>query len=122
MTVLVATLALAAGVHHHEGCNTNVCERRVDRKEHAKTVRRWRATARPFRPWLAKVRWCESRSNYRAISPDGTYTGAYQFDDQTWTSVGGTTRRAMWAEPMEQDYRAVRLRMARGVAPWPVCG
>lgn len=122
MTALLASvLALWAG-HHHEGCLTDRCERRVDRREHLKTVRKWRQVSSRFASWLASVKWCESRGNYGAIDPTGSYTGAYQFDDQTWRSVGGTTARAMWAEPAEQDYRAVLLRLRRGTQPWPVCG
>jgi hypothetical protein len=121
MALVASLVALVVG-HHHDGCRTDACERRVDRKEHLKTVRKWRRVAHPFRWWLARVRFCESRNDYGAIDPTGTYTGAYQFDDQTWASVGGTTARAMYAEPAEQDYRAVMLRIERGVRPWPVCG
>lgn len=121
MTVLLMAAALWGGAHH-PGCRTEDCERRVDRREHLKTVRRWRQRARPWRGWLASVRWCESRNDYGAVSPSGAYTGAYQFDDQTWRSVGGTTARAMFASVPEQDYRAVVLRLRRGTAPWPVCG
>lgn len=121
MTALLMTAALWAGAHH-PGCRTDVCERRVDHREHAKTMRRWRRRARPFRAWLASVRWCESRDDYGAVDPTGTYTGAYQFDDPTWRSVGGTTSRAMHAARVEQDFRAVVLRLRRGTAPWPVCG
>ena len=90
------------------------CQRRVinDRR---------RAAIRPYRVWLRNLRQCEATGNYRAVSPSGLYTGAYQFDDQTWRSVGGSGR-AMHAGKVEQDWRAVLLRKRRGVAPWPVCG
>ena len=32
---------------------------------------------------LLRLRMCESTDNYRAISPSGTYRGAYQFDQPT---------------------------------------
>lgn len=70
---------------------------------------------------LEAIAACESGGNYRAVDPSGTYTGAYQFDDQTWRSVGGTGR-AGDASLSEQDQRAARLHAERGAAPWPVCG
>ncbi|MEL7208753.1 MAG: transglycosylase family protein [Actinomycetota bacterium] len=39
---------------------------------------------------LASIRACESGGNYGAVSPNGQYRGAYQFDYQTWASVGGS--------------------------------
>lgn len=70
---------------------------------------------------LAKIRRCESRGNYSAVSPSGRYRGAYQFDLPTWRSVGGTGDPAA-ASPTEQDYRALLLLRARGTRPWPNCG
>lgn len=70
---------------------------------------------------LAAIRQCESRGNYQAVDSSGTYFGAYQFDVQTWASVGGAGNPAA-APAREQDYRAARLYQARGAAPWPVCG
>lgn len=49
------------------------------------------------------------------------YRGTYQFDCQTWRSVGGTGDPAA-ASPEEQRARAERLRAERGNQPWPVCG
>lgn len=80
-----------------------------------------RAEIRPYRAWLRRLRWCESTNNYRAVGAGGLYTGAYQFDDASWQSVGGKGR-AMYAGKLEQDYRAVLLRKRRGTQPWPVCG
>jgi hypothetical protein len=76
-----------------------------------------RATGAP----LASIRACESGGNYGAISPGGTYRGAYQFDYQTWQSVGGSGDPAA-ASPAEQDRRAAILYSQRGAQPWPVCG
>jgi len=118
MTLLLTVLALAGA--HHEGCNTNACERRVDRKEHAKTVHKWRRTARPYRGWLSAVRWCESRGNYATNTGNGFF-GAYQFTLPSWWSVGGRVMPHL-ASPPEQDYRAVRLLWVQGRGAWPVCG
>lgn len=69
--------------------------------------------------WAA-LRECESSGNYH--DRDSTrYRGAYQFDRQTWASVGGVGDPAA-ATPAEQDMRARRLYAARGRQPWPICG
>lgn len=49
------------------------------------------------------------------------YRGLYQFDCQTWRSVGGSGDPAA-ASPAEQRARAEILRSQRGNQPWPVCG
>ncbi len=69
--------------------------------------------------WAA-LRRCESGGNYATNSGNGFY-GAYQFDLQTWQSVGGTGLPSD-APPWEQDARARALYAARGDAPWPICG
>ena len=70
---------------------------------------------------LAAIRACESSGNYGAVSANGRYRGAYQFDQQTWQSVGGSGDPAA-ASPAEQDSRAARLQSQRGSNPWPSCG
>ena len=69
--------------------------------------------------WEA-LRQCESTGNYQVNTGNGYY-GAYQFDQSTWESVGGTGR-PHWAEPVEQDARARLLYARRGWQPWPICG
>ena len=69
----------------------------------------------------AAIRACESGGVYGAVSSNGRYRGAYQFDRQTWQSVGGTGDPAA-ASPAEQDARAAQLRSQRGSNPWPNCG
>ena len=120
MTVLVATLAMVASVHHHEGCNTNVCERRVDRKEHAKTVRRWRRIVQPYDPWLTRTARCESGLRWHINTGNGFY-GGLQFTLPSWRAVGGYGF-PHWATPLEQKFRGVRLLWAQGRSAWPVCG
>ena len=70
---------------------------------------------------LAAIRACESGGDYGAVSSSGTYRGAYQFDDATWQSVGGSGDPAA-ASPAEQDMRAQMLYEQSGSSPWPVCG
>lgn len=70
---------------------------------------------------LSSVRRCESGGDYGAVSSSGKYRGAYQFDQQTWESVGGSGDPAA-ASPSEQDNRANALQQQRGASPWPNCG
>lgn len=70
---------------------------------------------------MACIRECESHGDYGAVSSGGTYRGAYQFDQTTWESVGGTGDPAA-APPEEQDARAAALYSQQGSSPWPNCG
>ncbi|HSH31673.1 MAG TPA: transglycosylase family protein [Candidatus Saccharimonadales bacterium] len=70
---------------------------------------------------LGGLRNCESGGDYGAVSRSGKYRGAYQFDQQTWESVGGSGDPAA-ASPAEQDARARDLMARRGNSPWPTCG
>ncbi|HET6298099.1 MAG TPA: transglycosylase family protein [Kribbella sp.] len=96
-----------------------------------KTVRKPRATrSETNRPTTSssvtmsaawkKVANCESSGNPRAVNPAGYY-GLFQFDKQTWRSVGGTGNPAQ-ASAAEQLMRAKKLYAQRGASPWPVCG
>jgi LysM repeat protein len=67
-----------------------------------------------------KVAQCESGGNPRAVNPAGYY-GLFQFDLQTWRSVGGSGNPAK-ASAAEQLMRAKKLYAQRGAQPWPVCG
>jgi hypothetical protein len=69
---------------------------------------------------LQRIAECESGGNPRAISPDGTYRGKYQFDQQTWEANGGSGD-PVDASESEQDRIAHKLYTARGTAPWPNC-
>lgn len=72
-------------------------------------------------PGWEKLRQCESGGNYSAVSANGLYHGAYQFDVGTWRSIGGQGLPSL-ASPAEQDLRAQLLYNERGSAPWPHCG
>jgi hypothetical protein len=69
---------------------------------------------------LAGIAACESGGNYATNTGNGFY-GAFQFDLQTWQSVGGSGLPSD-ASPAEQNMRAARLYAQRGSSPWPVCG
>lgn len=69
---------------------------------------------------LDRIAKCESGNNPRAISPNGTYRGAWQFDLGTYHSNGGV------GDPIDSSYAvqksvAATLYAKRGGAPWPVC-
>ena len=70
---------------------------------------------------LEGIAACESGGDPSAVSPDGQYRGKYQFDQQTWASVGGSGDPAA-APEAEQDQRAAMLQAQAGSSPWPVCG
>lgn len=71
---------------------------------------------------LDKIAQCESGGNPTAVSPSGLYRGKYQFDPQTWQSLGGQGSDPAAAPEAEQDRVAGILYGQRGAAPWPVCG
>ena len=77
---------------------------------------------------LASLRNCESGGNYRAVSPNGRYRGAYQFDQRTWNSVASrhyphlVGKDPIRVAPYQQDAMALALISERGFRPWPNCG
>ncbi len=56
----------------------------------------------------------------RATSSSGTFLGAFQFDLQTWQSIGrqGDPRDYSYAD---QKAAAMDLQASRGWRPWPTC-
>jgi hypothetical protein len=70
---------------------------------------------------LQAIAACESGGNPGAVGGGGAYRGKYQFDQQTWASVGGSGDPAS-APEAEQDKRAAILYSQRGASAWPVCG
>jgi hypothetical protein len=79
----------------------------------------------PYGLW-DRLAMCESSGNWSAVSPDRnhTYRGGLQFDQPTWHAYGGGqyAASAHLASKTQQIAVAERLRAARGMAPWPVCG
>ena len=95
-------------------------ERVVERRQRAAKRRRAAATV-AVPAHLQAIAACESGGNPAAIGGGGLYRGKYQFDRQTWASVGGTGDPAA-APEAEQDRRAAMLYARAGSSPWPVCG
>jgi len=69
---------------------------------------------------LASIRACESGGNYQTNTGNG-YSGAYQFDQQTWKAAGGSTEHAYQASPAEQDRVAAGWIAAGHRGAWPNC-
>jgi Transglycosylase-like domain len=70
---------------------------------------------------LAAIAACESGMNPQAVSADGQYHGLFQFDQGTWSAVGGQGDPAA-ASVAEQVKRAEILYAQSGPGQWPVCG
>jgi len=75
--------------------------------------------------FLACVRQRESGGNYGAVSPGGTYMGAYQFHQSTWDGTAQMAGRGdlvgkkpNLASAADQDLLAVTLYRSAGAAPW----
>ncbi len=67
----------------------------------------------------------ESGGNYRVVSPDGLYYGAWQFAIGTWNAVAGRMGRddlvgvrPSDASPEQQDAVAHTLWLESGNRPW----
>lgn len=67
----------------------------------------------------------ESDGNYGAVSPGGTYRGAWQFDQSTWDGAVARAGYPEWsgrdpaqAPPGVQDAAARQLYQERGNQPW----
>jgi hypothetical protein len=67
----------------------------------------------------------DTAGGYQAVSPDGVYRGAYQFDQTTWNSVADAIGRSdlvganpAAVSPADQDILATALYELRGNAPW----
>jgi hypothetical protein len=70
---------------------------------------------------LESIAACESGGDPSAVGGGGQYRGKYQFDQSTWSSVGGSGDPAAASES-EQDTRAAQLMAQQGSAAWPTCG
>ena len=92
--------------------------------EQARPVRQARPTRAATRPrptdvWLALAR-CESGGDPAAVSADGRYFGAFQFNAASWQLVG------MTGSPVDHPYAvqlaaARRLHTLQGWGAWPAC-
>ena len=78
-------------------------------------------------PFLVCTRAHESDSagGYHAVSPGGTYRGAYQFLQSTWNNIAAAAGRPdligvdpAQAAPHDQDELALFLYHQQGAAPW----
>lgn len=93
----------------------------------SRSAARSRSAPLPARPgpaattdiWRALAN-CEAGGNPAAVSANGRYYGAFQWDLQTWRGQGETGTPT--AYPYEYQLEvAKRLQAARGWSPWPTC-
>ena len=68
----------------------------------------------------SQVAQCESGGNSATNTGNGYY-GRYQFDQQTWQSLGYSGTASQYSAAT-QTRAAERLYAQRGSSPWPVCG
>jgi hypothetical protein len=84
-----------------------------------------RGSPHHYEPFLVCTRRIESRGNYRVVSPDGIYYGAYQFLPSTWNATAVHAGRVDLvgvvpsnASPHDQDEMAWALYRWQGKSPW----
>jgi len=66
----------------------------------------------------ARIRWCESRDNYKAQNPTSSASGGYGFLDSTWRSITGLPGSAKDYPPALQDKAFRDLYAQLGTRPW----
>ena len=126
--ILIGQTLTLDGVKKATAPRPRATSKKVETKKVRKTERKVRTSRSEDRPATSvsmsaawrKVAQCESSGNPRAVNPAGYY-GLFQFDLQTWRSVGGSGNPAK-ASAAEQLMRAKKLYAQRGASPWPVCG
>jgi hypothetical protein len=125
MTLALISLVLATASEPvitqtpYPGCNTERCVRRMQRRGHARTLRRWQRTVAPHNAYLTRIARCESELRWHISTGNGFY-GGLQFTLRSWQAAGGSGY-PHHATPLEQKYRAVRLSRLQGWGAWPVC-
>ncbi|WP_411842625.1 LysM peptidoglycan-binding domain-containing protein [Salinicoccus sp. HZC-1] len=96
-------------------------QKQQEQKQQAKTQNQSTSTSSNSGQNWGALAQCESGGNAGVVSSNGLYHGLYQFDVQTWKSVGGSGLPSQ-ASAAEQTKRAQILYQDRGSQPWPVCG
>jgi hypothetical protein len=128
LLALITTLAVAHGApahkHHHPGCNTDACDRRIDR-----WLKHWEETHRPrfvfgaFELCVANRESGEPGStSFGTIRWDyvgGGYEGAYNWVNSTWIAEGGG-RYAAHANEASPEQQTLIFRAHANARDWPV--
>ena len=105
---LVVALVLLLVSTAEAKCRTHACWHRVHVKRQHHWIHshiwayRWHHIDSRLKLALARLRFCESRNNYRAVN--GQYTGGYQYGPNA-AARAGFRGAAMYASPREQDVR-----------------
>jgi hypothetical protein len=83
----------------------------------------WDSVSDKNKRWARRTSECESGGDPNAVSPGGTYRGAFQFSRPTWRGAP----KSPGGDPIDYSWRtqavvAVYLKKAEGTGPWPNCG
>mgnify|MGYP000465741966 CR=1 FL=1 len=125
LAVLLAVVAMLAGVATAEAGSGGISSGDDDssRTRGDRYDRIWEGYSDRNRKWARRTSECESGGDPDAVSPDGTYRGAFQFMKRTWRhspkSPGGDPIRYRWKT---QAVVAVALKKRDGAYHWPNCG
>lgn len=127
--VVLAVVAMLAGVATADGASGGISAGGDDTTTTRKAAKEQRYAsiydnfARRAKRWARKTGACESGNDPKAVSPGGTYRGAFQFMRSTWRtspkSPGGDPIRYRWKT---QAVVAVKLKRRDGAGHWPNCG
>ena len=125
LAVLLAVVAMIAGVATAEAGSGGIGTSGDDssRTGGDRYDRIWDGYSDRNRKWARRTSECESGGDPDAVSPGGTYRGAFQFMKRTWRhspkSPGGDPIRYRWKT---QAVVAVALKKRDGAGHWPNCG
>lgn len=123
LAVLLAVVAMIAGAASAEAGSGGVSSDESSRSGGDRYDRIWRDYSDRNKRWARRTSECESGGDPDAVSPDGTYRGAFQFMKRTWRnspkSPGGDPIRYRWRT---QAVVAVALKKRDGAGHWPNCG
>lgn len=123
--VALAVIAMIAGAASAEAGSGGISSGDGDsaRTGGDRYDRIWEDYSTRNKRWARRTSECESGGDPDAVSPDGTYRGAFQFMKRTWRhspkSPGGDPIRYKWRT---QAVVAVALKKRDGAQHWPNCG
>ena len=120
---IVVMIAAAASAHAGGSGGTGPGGTGTKSGHHGRYARLWDGVSHRDKRWARRTSECESGGNPKAVSPGGTYRGAFQFSRPTWRSApkspGGDPIRYRWRT---QAVVAVYKKHRDGTSAWPSCG
>jgi soluble lytic murein transglycosylase-like protein len=124
LAVLLAVVAMIAGAASAEAGSGGISSGDDSSRTGGDRYDRvWDGYSDRNKRWARRTSECESGGDPDAVSPGGTYRGAFQFMRSTWRnspkSPGGDPIRYRWKT---QAVVAVALKKRDGAGHWPNCG